>query len=169
MKNYLVSLKNVKQSAKNLSQFLKEQQVEISHSTLLHGLAKVFFFKNWNALEASFDAPVSLEPQAECEEKLICLKTNHSRNSIVSLFEKMAKKANCDLEIIKYNVTEKQDEIQVRVNLVKGMSNYSVFIFLIAQEMKAQNWQLDVFHTWRLDCKKENILPSMPLIKPRRP
>lgn len=167
MKNYRVSRQNIKQSAKNLGQFFKDQNIAISHSTILSGLSKVFFFKNWNALEASLDDVSSLQPECELEEMILCLKTNHHPKTIRKLIDQKAKEANCHLEIIQYQSLESCDEIKIRVTLVNGMSNFSTFIFLLAETIKALSWDIEVFHYWRISCKQENLMAALPLIQPR--
>lgn len=153
MKQFLVNRQNIKQAAKNVGLFLKEKNVSLSHSDLLHLIAKLFFYKNWQTLEASFDEPLERKP---FKEVILVLETPLPDEQLFSIFEKVSRQANCKCVLKKVHEQGNRKEFKVEVQLQNQIeSNFIVFVFLLCEYFKKNKLPITQGHYWetRIECQ----------------
>lgn len=166
MKSFVVSRKNVKQAIKNVSAYLKQAGFSIPHTTLLDLTAKMFFAKNWQTLNASFDTP---EERQVKTEKVLVIDTSLGVLQLKALFEEIGKRANCLYSIEEIREYGSQKEFYFSVKLQNGIeSNFLVFMFLLAQHLKGMQIPIKEIKLWdtRIECQDLMPVPAL-AVKPR--
>ncbi len=157
MKSFVVSRKNVKQAIKNVSAYLKQAGFSIPHTTLLDLTAKMFFAKNWQTLNASFDTP---EERQVKKEKVLVIDTPLGIPQLKALFEEIGKKANCLYSIEEIREYGSKKEFYFSVKLQNGIeSNFLVFMFLLAQHLKGMPIPVKEIKLWDTRVECQDLMP----------
>lgn len=150
-----ISLKSVKQSAANLSLFLKEAGYSIPKSVMLEAIAKVFFTKNWNTLEGKLTN--SLIDGFEQERRIIVnMEINRSKQYLLEKIEQAALESK-----FKYNITnilEKDNIYQIEFDTLKTSSNnFITFWFMFEKIIKRDKVIVKNSYYWRVVKEKESL------------
>lgn len=157
--NYLLSLKNVKQSVSNLSEFLKNKGWDIPHTTLLHAFSKALFFPNWNTLQSQFEKPELFQAK---NEYILRIQSDQTPKTVIDLIGEQAKKADCQFIISQTQLFPDYLEIRFTnpLTLKKGISysNLLTLMMIMGQEIKKLNWQITFFEYWQLKIEKQSLM-----------
>lgn len=152
---YDLSLKNIKQSAANLNNFLKEKEYNIPHNIILEAISKVFFFKNWNTLSSLSQNPQQIEYYPIQKKYIFELEASISKEEFLKMFENSFIVAKSQCHII--NVLYKEPNIHIELNTTNN-TNILTAMFILCDEMKKRNIQVKRFDFCRIECSKESFM-----------
>lgn len=155
--NFNLNLKNVKQSAANLSAFFKSSGYVVPKSVILEGIAKVFFFKNWNTLEGTITNPVKSNYK-QSNMRVIFIEINKDKDYLISLLKKASIESKCNFVIS--DILEKDGVFKIELDFGNtGTNNFITMWLLIAKEFKKDSSLIiKDFYFWRIESKKEDLL-----------
>lgn len=152
-----LSLKIAKQSASNLSSFLKESGYNIPKSVIFEGIAKVFFFKNWNTMEGVLSDPTK-DDFEKVKTKVLFIKINKSKESLLQVIKESSLKAKCNFEIV--DVKQKDNEFRIEFDFrKKGSDNYITLLMVLSETLKQDRSKIDHCYFWTTGVEKEDLTP----------
>lgn len=165
---YKITLQNIKQSVKNMGDFLTAKGYAIPHTTLLHALSKALFFPNWNTLQAHCE-----QPQAFVAEEYYVLRfqSNQDAAAVVSVLKQSATKANCCLAIS--HTQQYPDFLEIRFTnpLIKvdnrNLSNLAVALMFFSQYCIDHNWKVGRLEYWHQRLEKQDFVTVVHNQKPQ--
>lgn len=152
---YSVNLKNIKQSAANLSRFLKDSGHHVPFSTILEGIAKVFFCKNWNTLEALAQKP-SIETLSRIEKKIFYIAFDRDQRYLSSLIAEAAKAANCHFTLV--GITCEKDRFRVEFDFPKNTDNFITLWLFMARFLRRDGCTVTEFNYWTISQHEEDLI-----------
>lgn len=159
---YKITLQNIKQSVKNMGEFLTSKGYNIPHSTLLHALSKALFFPNWNTLQAHCLEPEDFRAH---EYYVLRFQSNQDAEAVVSVLKQSATKANCCLVISHTQQYSEFLEIRFTNPLVKvgniNYSNLAVALMFFAQQCTDNNWKVGRLEYWHHRVEKQDFAKAV--------
>lgn len=150
-----ITLKSIKQSAANLSLFFKDAGYNIPKSLIFEGLAKVFFFKNWNTMEGQLTN--SLTSGFKPDRRIIVnMEINKDKRYLLDTIEAAAKEAKFKYDII--SIHEQNNSYQIEFNTLKiGSNNFITFWFAFEKIIKKDRAIVKNSYYWRVVKEKESL------------
>lgn len=150
-----LSIKIAKQSASNLSNYLKDAGYNMPRNIILEAISKVFFFKNWNTMEGIISSPVR-DDFEKTKKKTLFIKINKDKEYLLKTFRYCAQKANCDFEItdVKQNGSEFKIEFDF---LKKGSNNFLTLIMILGPKMKEDKCEVEHCYFWDVSIQRESL------------
>jgi hypothetical protein len=156
---YELNLKNIKQSATNLSKFLKDYN--IPRNVLLEGMAKIFFFKNWNTLEGLATRPQIIEHINIQKRYLFEIEAQIEESTLLDLLKRSFKEGQAQFNLINF-VSEKKDNtfnyFHFEIDLMKSDKNILTAMFLMCEKLKNMKVVINKFDYCRVVCEKESFM-----------
>lgn len=150
-----LNLKSVKQSAANLSLFFKNSGYSIPKSVILDGMAKVFFFKNWNTLEGKLSDPFECDLKRE-KKMIVIININKDKEYLLSKIKDSAIKAKFKYEISDFK--EKNNTYQIEFEMMNtGANNFITFWMCFGKEIKKDNAIVKDCYFWRITKEIESL------------
>lgn len=155
---YKITLQNIKQSVKNMGEFLTSKGYNIPHTTLLHALSKGLFFPNWNTLQSHCIQP---EDFSANEYYVLRFQSNQEASVVVSTLTRCASKANCCLSIS--HTQQYSDFLEIRFTnpLVKvdniNYSNLAVALMFFTQHCIDHNWKVGRLEYWHQRLEQQSF------------
>ena len=164
---YKITLQNIKQSVKNMGEFLTSKGYAIPHTTLLHALSKALFFPNWNTLQAHCLEPEDFQAH---EYYVLRFQSNQNAAEVVSVLKQSATKANCCLVISHPQQYSEFLEIRFTNPLVKvgniNYSNLAVALMFFSQYCIDHNWKVGRLEYWHERVEKQDFVKLVHEKKP---
>lgn len=156
---YKITLQNIKQSAKNMGEFLTSKGYHIPHTTLLHALSKALFFPNWNTLQAHCAHPEDFQAH---EYYVLRFHSDQSGDVVLSTLKNCAAKAKCSLSI--FHTQQYPDFLEIRftnplirVNNIPH-SNLAVALMFFTQYCIDNNWKVGRLEYWHQRLEKQDFV-----------
>jgi len=150
-----ITLKSIKQSAANLSLFLKKSGHNIPKALILEGLAKVFFFKNWNTMEGQLSDPLTHSFKKE-KKMILNIEINQSKEYLLEKIKKSAIDAKFKYEISDFQ--EKNNIYQIEFEMINtGSDNFITFWFCFYENIRKDNTTVKDCYYWRISKEKESL------------
>lgn len=152
---YEINKKNIKQSAKNLSEQLNKDGYLIPKNKVLELLSKVFFYKNWNTLEGVATSPEKVNSIRKIKRYLIEIETDCPKDKMLKLFEESFRNGKC-----LFNVEDFQSNGKIHLltlDLTKNNDNVITAIFMLKNEMKKQGYRVERAEMARVFMEKEDL------------
>lgn len=154
--NYNINLKNLKQSALNLSNFLKSKDIELSHSANLEAISKILFLKNWQTAQAVATNPQTIEHISVCRYYIFEFTVNAPENIIKQYLKESFLEAKCVSQAI--NFLQKNNDYHIQIDMSKSDSNILTAIFLLCDKLKNSSYNVSRFDYCRVVQEKENMM-----------
>lgn len=156
---YKITLQNIKQSVKNMGEFLTSKGYNIPHTTLLHAVSKALFFPNWNTLQAHCAQPENFEAQ---EYYVLRFHSDQLSTVVIHALHQSAKKANCSLSVFHTQQYPEFLEIRFTNPLIKvdnrNLSNLAVALMFFTQHCIDQNWKVGRLEYWHQRLEKQDFV-----------
>jgi hypothetical protein len=150
-----ITLKSIKQSAANLSLFFKESGHNIPKSLIFEGLAKVFFFKNWNTMEGQLTNSLTSGFQPE-KRIIVNMEINRDKKYVLQTIEQAAKEVKFKYNIL--SIHEQNNSYQIEFDTSKiGSNNFITFWFSFEKIIKKDRVTVKNSYYWRVVKEKESL------------
>jgi len=165
---YKITLQNIKQSVKNMGEFLASKGYNVPHTTLLHALSKALFFPNWNTLQAHCKQPEDFRAD---EYYVLRFQSDQCGDVVLSALKNCAAKANCSLVIS--SSEQYPDFLEIRfTNPLRKVndihySNLAVALVFLAQHCIDQNWRVGRLEYWHQRIEKQDFVKAVYDKKPQ--
>lgn len=171
---YNINLKNIKQSATNLGKFLKDYN--IPRNVILEAIAKVFFFKNYNTLEAMSTKPNIIEYLNVQKRYLFEIEAQINETQLLNLFKECFTEGKAQFNMLNF-LYEKQPNnfnyFHIELDLMKSDRNILTAMFLLCEKFKKMNIGINKFDYCRVAVENESFMAyfndQLPSIKEEHP
>lgn len=155
MFNFHVNHKNLKQSATNLSNFLKTKGFNIPRNIILDATSKVFFVKNWNTIEAM--SKNNIEPIKEERKKILCININLSESEVILLLNKSMKDtSNISFYMDHHKKDLNNNDLYFYFSSNKNFNNWVTFFILFCECLKEQNIKINKMEYFDISTEKSD-------------
>lgn len=152
---YEINKKNIKQSAKNISEQLQKDGYLVPKNKVLELLSKVFFYKNWNTLDGIATSPEKVDSIKKVKRYLIEIETNCPKDKMFKILETAFTNGNCQFNVEDYQSNEKVHLLTL--DLTKNNDNVITAIFMLKKEMKKNGYKVERAEMARIFMEKEDM------------
>jgi hypothetical protein len=149
---YDINLKNIKQSAVNLGEYLKE--FNIPHNKILEGFSRSLFYKNWNTLQGVSTKPQIIEHLDVEKRYLFEIEANITREKLSTILKEAFAFSKAQLELI--TLLQDGNYFHIALDLRKSDTNILTAMFVFAERLKP--YDVKKFDYCRIVCEKESFM-----------
>lgn len=154
---YETTKQNIKNSAKNLSNYLLEQGVSLPNNKILEAIAKVFFMKNWNTLEGVLTNPEKAKDIVNKKTYYIETDVNCSKDVLLKMFKESFAEGKCLFNLVDYQ--NRGDIHLIELDLTKNNDNIITALFMLGEKFKKSKYTVKRMDLIRQFIEKESLTP----------
>lgn len=154
---YETTKQNIKNSAKNLSNYLLEQGVSLPNNKILEAIAKVFFMKNWNTLEGAITNPERTKNIETKKTYIIETDVDCSKENLLKLFRESFQEGKCVFNLVEHQ--ERGSIHLIELDLTKNNNNIITALFILGEKFKKSKYTVKRMDLVRMFTEKESLTP----------
>ncbi len=137
---YEISKKNIKQSTQNLINFLNKNGIIIPRNIAFEAIAKVFFNKNWNTLEAMTDNPSQIKNYKKNKTYIIEIESNCPQKELLTFVKDSFNEGNCLFNMIDHRYNKNINYFEF--DLTKNNNNIITALFILGNKIKKSKYHI---------------------------